>query len=133
MRTTKAAKEALNPLLPGLVRSAQEVYDAWEQDEEGFSEEYAGGGICDDVADSMADVMGRAGFIVRTRHYPEDNHTVVWWLFEDQIYEVDIPFRIYERGSFYRYVKVQDVQLTPDDVTVLHVSDEPDEFEEEWP
>lgn len=41
-------------IFPQLAEVAISVYNAWDQDDDGYSEEYGSGGICDKVAEEMA-------------------------------------------------------------------------------
>lgn len=103
---------------------AQQVYDAWEQDEEGVDDVYGGGGICDDVANGLADALMKAGYEATTHHYEQDNHTVAIAKMDGKTVEVDIPLHIYERGGWYNYTKVPGVKFTPDMVTVVPLGPE---------
>lgn len=116
-------RAALAALASKVARAAQRVYDDWEQDDEGLSEEYGGGGICDDVADAVCDVLRESGVAedVTTWHVQDDNHTVALALMSDGVWEVDVPSGVYERGSWYNYRKVPDVRIGAGDVTVVRL------------
>ena len=116
------------------VAQVQEIYDAWEQDDEGIDEQYGGGGICDDVADAVATAMMDAGFEAFTHHYEQDNHTVTIARMGGQTFEIDIPLHIYEKGSFYNYTKIPGVTFTTKMITVVPLGDEAlfDEMSEEY-
>lgn len=112
-----------------IARAAQVVYDAWDQDAEGVDEEYGVGGICDDVADAIVDVLDHAGIEAVSRHDDSSNHTAAYAKLPDGVYYVDIPFRVYETGSFYCYKKRPDVTFDADDVVVDKVFEGHDEWE----
>ncbi len=105
------------------VRKAQAIYDAWEQDEEGFDEVYGGGGICDDIAGALVDALQEAGFDAYTHHYEQDNHTVAIALMDGRTVEVDIPLHLYESGSWYSYTKKPGVQFSTQHITVVDMGD----------
>ena len=113
----------LKAFAPEIARAVQRVVDDWEQDEEGLSEEYGAGGICDDVAEAILDVVQGSGLAeeVVTYHWSDDNHTAVVARMSDGVYEVDVPLDVYETGSWYRYKKRPDVQVRADDVTVVRL------------
>lgn len=115
--------------LAKIAAAAQEVYDAWEQDADGVDEEFGVGGICDVVADAVAGVLSQAGIEASTRHYFNDNHTVVIAQLPSGIYEVDIPLHLYERGSWYRYTKIPGVKFTPEHVTVVQLDPDPSNYD----
>ncbi len=116
-------------LLVEIAAAAQRVYDDWEQDADGESEEYGAGGICDDVADAMADELISAGFDVATHHYEQDNHTVVILLENERVYEVNIPLHVYETGSWYTYRKIPGVQFGPGHISIIELPESPLEQE----
>jgi hypothetical protein len=104
--------------------AAQEVYDSWQQDADGDDEVYGGGGICDDVAVAVAEVLIEQNVEAFTHHYEQDNHTVVIAKMNEQTVEVDIPMHLYERGSWYSYRKVPGVTFGPEHITVVPLGDE---------
>jgi len=106
-------------LRPALARAAQKVVDAWAQDAEGVSEEYGVGGVCDDVAEAMCDVMARRRIDCRTHHWADDNHTNCLVVVDGAVWEVDVPPRVYETGAWYRYRKVEDARIAATDVTIV--------------
>lgn len=105
------------------VRRVQAVYDAWEQDADGFDEMYGGGGICDDVAGALVDALQAAGFEAATLHYEQDNHTVALAQMQGRTVEVDIPLHLYESGSWYSYKKKLGVRFTTAHITVVDLGD----------
>lgn len=100
---------------------AQEVYDDWTQNEEGWDEMYGGGGICDNVALALVDALNEAGIPAFSHHYEDENHTVAIAQMGEYTVVVDIPFGCYETGSWYRYKKIPDVTFTPDMVTITRI------------
>lgn len=104
--------------------AAQSVYDDWQQDAEGVDEMYAEGGICDDVAASLANALTSAGFEAMTFHYEQDNHTVAIAKMSGKTVEVDIPLSFYERGSWYKYAKVTGYIFRPEHIIITPLGDE---------
>lgn len=96
--------------------AAQAVYEDWEQDEEGMSDEYGAGGICDTIAERIVMALDAADIEAMTVHDDSANHTYAMAKFPDGIYAVDIPCRVYETGTFYRYKKRPDVSIEAEDV-----------------
>ena len=103
------------------VQRVQLVYDAWEQDEDGFDEVYGGGGICDDVAAALVDALQAAGVEAATYHYEQDNHTVALARLHGRTVEVDIPLHLYESGSWYSYTKKPGVRFSSAHITVVEL------------
>lgn len=96
----------LKALAPQIVKTAQEVYDYWQQDETGFNEETGYGGICHLIADAWCAGLASAGFPCISFHGSVgENH--VWAIAQtrDGIFSVDInPFH-YESGGGYCWRK----------------------------
>jgi hypothetical protein len=115
---------ALLDLRPALAAAAQEAYDQWDPDDQ-FCD-VGGGGICDQVAEALGTVIGRALGDVEILEggQPGDDHAWIVVLAENRSegYEVDIPPGVYERGSGYRWTKIPDVTLTGEDVIVAPVN-----------
>jgi len=108
----------LESVKDNIAKAAQKVYDNWEQDEEGYDEVYGGGGICDDIADAMCNVIqGYDCFHLYNEH---DCHTSIYVYDTEnkEIYNVDIPPYKYEKGYGYTWEKIQDVELSNKDVQI---------------
>ena len=123
-----------------LVGAAQKIYDEWEQDGEGYSEEYGVGGICDDIASAMLEVFetlkGDAGLDdwEGFTHYKEsDSHTDFYVANhkEKEILEVGLAPHWYEDGAGYTWKKIPDVELKPDMLTIDDLSWAYDQFFDE--
>lgn len=100
---------------------AQKVYDAWEQDEEGIDDHYGAGGICDDIAESICEVINRKTTLECFVDYNEyDTHTSVFAYDYDnkRLFNVDIPPSVYETGGGYTWKKKNDVTFDRSDVVV---------------
>ena len=114
--------------------AAQKVYAAWDQDEEGMDDEYGAGGICQDIADAMADVVNRrlrgADAHIVDNNGMGDQHVWIIVVQGDEKYAVDIPPGTYETGGGYTWKKRKGVRMSAQDVDVYSVSDfDPEQFE----
>jgi len=59
LRKSAAAKQSnLLGLKNDFAKAAQKIYDEWDEDK---TEELGGGGICQDIADAIADVLNHHG------------------------------------------------------------------------
>ena len=130
-------KNEIEMLRLQLAQAAQSVYDEWDQDEEGIDEVFGSGGICDQVAEKMGDVINdRVGDITTHEGGQEgDDHSWVVVIRSGDPAEgvgVDIPPGVYETGGGYSWSKVPGVMIRPDDVEIFEI--DPDGFvdAEEW-
>lgn len=112
-----------------LAAAAQEVYNAWEQDEEGNDEEYGGGGICHDIADAMVGVLDRHGIEAHSVSQSiGDVHVYVIAKLADGVYSVDIPPGTYEIGSAYTWRKKKGVVFNQGDVDIDRIDADPEKI-----
>lgn len=121
----------ITPLFPEIVENVQQVYDQWDQsDPEG--DPYGGGGICDDIADAIADVLNANGIEAATINSGgmEENHTWAIAKVREGVVEVDIPYSKYERGHIIRWTKIPDVTFTTNDIHMGLLDPDPHKFEE---
>jgi len=112
--------ETLELLRPQLAQAAQRVYDQWEQDSEGYDEELGGGGICQDIAEAIAGLVHEVTeYEAQTIHAScGEQHVWVVVYDNDEGYEVDIPYNIYETGGGYNWTKIPDVQFDPTMISI---------------
>lgn len=119
------ASAAINALRPALVAAAQKQYDAWEQDEDGYDEEVGHGGICHLIADDMQTILSHAGFNTWTQTATDVQHVTCVVQASDGVYDIDIPYRLYERGAMFTWTKLPNVRFEPSDVTVYCIDIDP--------
>ena len=115
---------AIRDVLPAIAEAAQRVYDEWEQ-VDGHDEVLGAGGICQDVANAMTDVLAGAGIedVLSVHAQVGENHVFVVAMLPDGIYEIDIPPSVYEIGSGYVWKKREGVTIGSDDVLVGRLGD----------
>lgn len=111
-------------LAPQLAAAAQGVYDQWEQDEEGNDEIYGAGGICDDIADAMCEVISNnTSFGTFSLYNEHDYHTSIY-VYDSNIkecYNVDISPYNYEIGAAYTWKKIPNVTFSPGMISITYV------------
>ena len=109
----------LEDLRPGLAAAAQNVYDGWQQDEDGIDEILGGGEICQDIAEAMADVIASAGINTYIME-AQGGEQHVWVLAYDRSSgcHVDINPNAYETGGGYSWKKIQDIEFDETDVEI---------------
>jgi len=121
--------DTLFSLKSKLAHSAQEVYDEWEQDENGYCDILGEGGICQDIADAMADVLINNGIECGTVSQESgEQHVYVVARTEDGVYNVDIPPYLYETGGGYCWKKIPDVEFDERYLVINRLSSNPDEY-----
>jgi transglutaminase-like putative cysteine protease len=121
--------DTLFSLKSRLVLSAQKVYDEWEQDENGYCDMLGEGGICQDIADAMADVLSNNGIECSTvSQVSGEQHVYVVARTEDGVYNVDIPPYLYETGGGYCWKKIPDVEFDERYLVINRLSSDPDEY-----
>lgn len=135
----------IRALLPDLVVVAQEAYDRWGQDEEGYDEELGTSGICQDIAEELAGVLNGHGIDASTvsAQVGEQHVWVVAKIDEsavdedgdkepgpyDGVWSIDIPPSVYERGGGYTWRKIRGVKFDSGHVVVTRESPDPSDFE----
>ncbi len=132
----KLLREGLNSLTPienlrpQLAMAAQKVYDEWAQDENGYDEMLGEGGICQDIADAMANILTRANIECSTvSQQSGEQHVYVVAQLEDGVYIVDINPYYYETGGGYNWKKIHDVEFIPRMISISCISRDPNEYE----
>ncbi len=128
----KESASELKSLLPGLAVVAQQVYDEWEQDDEGESFEYGVGGICQDIAEAMAGLLSEHGIEAVTVDNQGMGEQHVWVVakLSDGVYTVDIEPHTYETGGGYCWKKRPGVTFGPEHIYVSRIDADPGKFEQ---
>lgn len=99
-----------------IANTAMLVYDQWDDD--GF-------GICDEIAESISDVLRENGIDCTDYGHDGDEHAAVVAYDDFESYLIDIPYYLYEVGGGYNWSKIPNVSITVDDVVIVKV-DRPD-------
>lgn len=106
-------------MLPDVVEAAQRVLDDWQQDEEGYDEEFGNGGACDAVSRAMAHVLsGISDVAITDGGQDGDDHAFLLIYDDVDAFAVDIPANVYETGGGYSWRKREGIQLSEDDVVI---------------
>lgn len=140
--TLSKIKSDLEKLRADFARVAQEVYDGWEQDEDGHDEQFGYGGICDAIADAITDIIGSKTQYESFTNYDEyefHTSTYVYHCYDEEMDEnefekraymisVDIPYWIYESGAAYTWTKKQGVHFSADMVEITDMSSYAENF-----
>ena len=106
-----------------MAHAAQEVYDSWDQDEDGDDPELGSGGICDRISDALASVVVNAIEDVEVHEGGQDGDDHSWLIVMNnaEAYSVDIPPRVYETGGGYSWKKIPDVVFKSDDIVIDNI------------
>ncbi len=106
-----------------MAQAAQEVYDSWDQDEDGFDPDPGHGGICDEISCALAGVItnGVEDIEVHEGSQEGDDHSFLIVMNSEEAYSVDIPPRVYETGGGYSWKKINDVSFSPEDIVINEV------------
>lgn len=111
--------------------AAQKVYNDWDQDETGYCDAYAYGGICHDIAGAICDVLYENDLPCTTFSFSiGEVHVAAVTATNDGVFFVDIHPSWYETGGGYCWRKIPGVIFTPDMVSLERVSPDPADFEE---
>ena len=129
--------QEISDALPELVRLAQERYDEWQLNEDGYDSEVGSGGICHLIADSFANHLGKGGRLCTTVSSDHEVHVYVVLRLPSGVWLVDIRPYHYETGGGYSWKKIPDVKFDEEHITVDCLSSNPKEFRnytdiEEW-
>lgn len=113
----------LMTLRPQMAFAAQKVYNNWEQDEDGMDPDLGGGGICDEVARAISDVIAHN---IQNAEFADggqegDDHAYMIVYNQQEAYGVDIPCHIYEKGGGYSWQKLPGVHFSPTDIAIWEV------------
>ena len=119
-------KDLTDDILNKMVAVAQEEYDNWQQDDDGFDEELGYGGICQNIADSMIQVLDLNGidnaYIANSTC---EQHVYIICAFQEGVYQIDIPYHIYESGGGYTWKKLPDIKFDKSHITLDLIDENP--------
>jgi hypothetical protein len=127
--TLNSVSEITDVVKDEMVKVAQKQYDAWKQDHNGQNDELGSGGICHLIADDLINVLYRHKIEnVQSVCSNYEQHVYVVGQFKEGIYEIDIPYDVYETGGGYTWKKIPDVKFSRNDIVISRLSSDPSEY-----
>jgi len=115
-------KSKIKGIREQILKAAQSVYDMWDQDDEGWSENFQhSGGICQDIAEAICDVLSKNNIDCFTLSASVGEQHVWSVAIDDATEEavsIDIPPCCYETGGGYTWRKIKDVQFDNSDLII---------------
>ena len=118
------SSSAIRACIPKIVEAAQEVYDAWDQSDP-ENDELNGGGICHLIADRIVSILWGAEVPCSSQTASDVQHVYTVAQCSDGIFEVDIPYRVYENGSMFTWTKKPGVVFRTEHVVVEKLDGNP--------
>lgn len=122
----------LEKLKSEFILKAQEIYDNWDQNHDGYDDHYGSGGICDDISDMICDIINdKTKYDCFSLYNEYDYHTSSYAYDSENriIFNIDLPYYIYETGAGYNWKKKPGVKFKEEDIIITQLSY--DDFEEE--
>ena len=126
------SSDIISSVKPKIILVAQKIYDLWIQNE---NDELNGGGICHLIADKIADILSDIGIPSVTVSSNYEQHVYTVSQCSNGIFEIDIPYSIYEVGGGFTWTKIENVCFTVDDVLVSKLDGDPGNMKnyvDEW-
>jgi hypothetical protein len=124
-----SVKDITDIVKDDMVKVAQKQYDDWKQDQNGQDVEVGGGGICHLIADDLISVLYRHKIDnVQSVCSNYEQHVYIVGQFKEGIYEIDIPYNVYETGGGYSWKKIPDVEFNRNDIVINRLSSDPSEY-----
>jgi hypothetical protein len=124
-----SVKDITDIVKDDMVKVAQKQYDDWKQDQNGQDVEVGGGGICHLIADDLISVLYRHKIDnVQSVCSNYEQHVYIVGQFKEGIYEIDIPYNVYETGGGYSWKKIPDVEFNRNDIVISRLSSDPGEY-----
>lgn len=120
----------ITSLIPKMITRIQKLYDEWDQSGEFGDPELGFGGICQDFAEIIADVINEVYEAHTVSQTMGDQHVYVVARMPDGVYYVDIPPNVYETGGGYTWKKIEGVKFEPGDFIIDRLSSDPNRFDE---
>lgn len=113
--------QELTQHIPQLVNLAQEEYDGWSQDENGYDELVGNGGICHLIAEQIANHLSNKDFPITTHSLDTEVHVICLIALQDGVYKIDVPHRLYERGGGYNWTKINNVVFDESSIFISRI------------
>ena len=113
--------------------AAQQVYDSWHQNEQGWSEDVADGGVCHYIAEAICEVLGEHGIDSTSFSFSiGEVHVTAVADINGAAYMVDIPARVYETGGGYTWRKIPGVVFEPNDIHIESMGEDFEDYLQEY-
>lgn len=126
-----SVKDITDVVKDEMVKVAQEQYDGWQQDEHGENIELGRGGICHLIADDLIGVLYKHKIDnVQSVCSSHEQHVYIVGQFKEGVYEIDIPYDIYETGGGFTWKKRPDVTFSREDIVIRRLSSDPSEYKD---
>jgi hypothetical protein len=123
--------KSIKPLLKTIIQAAQNEYDSWGQDEDGIDLELGEGGLCQDIADAISNILNSNGIdACGVGQSVGEQHVFVIAKFKEGVFDIDIAPSHYEFGSGYRWKKKPNVIFSIGMITVQKIDSNPNKFEQ---
>lgn len=106
-------------LRPEIAKAAQAVYDQWETDDEELDPVVGGGGICDEIAQAIGEVLLLHDIDYTDGGHDGDDHAYLIAYDNESAYVVDIAPQNYESGGGMVWTKIPNITFTPEMVEVI--------------
>lgn len=115
-------------ILQKIAAAAQNQYDMWAQNEEGYDEELGSGGICHLIAEELAGILCEVGIEAQTVSSTHEQHVYVVAKFREGVYQIDIPYHTYERGGGFTWKKLPGIIFDTGHVSIVKLDSNPQKF-----
>jgi len=124
-----SVKDITDVVKDDMVKVAQKQYDDWKQDRNGQDVELGSGGICHLIADDLISILYSHKIEnVQSVCSTHEQHVYIVGQFKEGIYEIDIPYNVYETGGGYSWKKIQDVEFNRNDIVIHKLTSDPSEY-----
>ena len=126
-----SVKDITDDVLDAMARRAQQQYDDWVLNDEGYDEEVGGGGICHLIADDLIDELFKHKiYNCQTVCSTYEQHVYVVGKFKEGVYLIDLPYHVYEQGGGFTWKKIPDVKFERNHIVISCLDKNPKEFKQ---
>lgn len=122
----------LQKYVPEICQKIQIEYNAWDQSDSEFGDGDLGfGGICQNFAEIISDVLNQHGIDASTvSSQCGEQHVYTIAKMSDGVYEIDIPYHIYETGGGYNWKKIENIIFDSSHVSIDRISNNPSDYDQ---
>lgn len=123
------SEKLLNQLKKKIVPKIQEVYNNWKQDDDGLDDILGSGGICQDIAGAICDVLSDNEIECTTVSQEiGEQHVYTIAKMDNGVYEIDVSPYTYETGGGYNWKKIPDVIFDESDIIIKRLSSDSNDY-----